>query len=576
MSRCHDGIDGDWDGLTDCRDPECDAFCGEDTVVACRNGVDDDESGLADCDDPSCLGLCAEETPAQCADHIDEDGDTLVDLADPSCWPAATTTFERCASQSGGDWIASFDGSGDEGWFVRSGTTEYVVDAAGRFSHEVLRVPEIGPAGESATLFNGALVTGSIEGLRATVSILLASASTNVLVQLLSPSAPPHGAPSEIAVVAGVGGIEAWSVVDAVPTAAEQSFPSPLAAGWYDIVISLDATTLRAEVLAPDGTSRGLLTTPHAPMLSSAAALQLAVSHTRGGGGLLGAAEIRRDPVNPCGEDVVVPSASPALRAAGRLIAGASSGDAICAITLVGRSAVGHRSEDRGRTFQPGDGIAGSVGAGPARNPCATLAWDPERELFAGLVWTFEGDTADFGYLVTSSDCATWTVDRLPSLDGWPVCADYSLVASRTGGAAVHELWASDVSDGELTLQRQWSEGALTPDVAPRADEPFVVSGFAGEHAVVRAAGGDLIVGWGGDGELRLTVIDRALLLAREWTAFGPSRIEGSCDAATLGFPALFFDGAGSTTGGVAHSCGTGGIFTSEMSTVVRTFAITP
>ena len=82
---CANDVDDEWDGLTDCDDPDCagDPACAphEDD---CGNGVDDDGDGATDCDDYwDCHGTgdCpGRET--SCSNGIDDDDDGLTDCAD--------------------------------------------------------------------------------------------------------------------------------------------------------------------------------------------------------------------------------------------------------------------------------------------------------------------------------------------------------------------------------------------------------------------------------------------------------------------------------------------------------------
>ena len=52
---CGNSIDDDFDGLTDCADPDCknDPGC-KGTPEDCENGQDDDGDGVVDCQDPDC------------------------------------------------------------------------------------------------------------------------------------------------------------------------------------------------------------------------------------------------------------------------------------------------------------------------------------------------------------------------------------------------------------------------------------------------------------------------------------------------------------------------------------------
>ncbi len=145
---CNNGLDDDYDTLTDCEDPDCEGEpnCGPGPGEICANGVDDDGDGLVDCDDPECAGfpqceegacgdpdsgdcceanntphctdasccetvcavdpfccdnawddlcasqavdlcngLCEPPTPEDCRNGVDDDGDGLVDCDDPDC-----------------------------------------------------------------------------------------------------------------------------------------------------------------------------------------------------------------------------------------------------------------------------------------------------------------------------------------------------------------------------------------------------------------------------------------------------------------------------------------------------------
>ena len=87
---CHDGIDNDDDGKTDCDDSSCiGPGCNESyTTLNCRDGVDNDSDGKTDCDDLDCAFkfLCKEGWQAtDCTDGIDNSGNGHIDCADPGC-----------------------------------------------------------------------------------------------------------------------------------------------------------------------------------------------------------------------------------------------------------------------------------------------------------------------------------------------------------------------------------------------------------------------------------------------------------------------------------------------------------
>lgn len=108
VNTCTDGVDNDFNTLTDEADPSCatGTFEGvviptiptippitsvpEDTYALCIDGLDNDNNTLSDAADPACATVLnptpvTETTLAQCTDGIDNDNNTLSDAADPSC-----------------------------------------------------------------------------------------------------------------------------------------------------------------------------------------------------------------------------------------------------------------------------------------------------------------------------------------------------------------------------------------------------------------------------------------------------------------------------------------------------------
>jgi hypothetical protein len=79
---CADGQDDDYDGVTDCDDPDCEYGCPE---VRCTDGVDQDGDGAIDCDDSDCDTAPACTQEADCGDGLDDDADGVADCADPAC-----------------------------------------------------------------------------------------------------------------------------------------------------------------------------------------------------------------------------------------------------------------------------------------------------------------------------------------------------------------------------------------------------------------------------------------------------------------------------------------------------------
>jgi hypothetical protein len=99
LDTCLDGLDNDQDGRSDCSDDACKANQGccppadqrsfEDDADSCSDGLDNDCNGYIDCNDNSCRGrddvpFC-EGTDANCADGIDNDGNGFTDCQDYGC-----------------------------------------------------------------------------------------------------------------------------------------------------------------------------------------------------------------------------------------------------------------------------------------------------------------------------------------------------------------------------------------------------------------------------------------------------------------------------------------------------------
>lgn len=76
---CTDGEDDDWDGLTDCDDPDCRI----EVCLSCFDGVDNDGDGDADCHDADCAA--GEGCQRLCDDGLDNDGDGRADCDDSDC-----------------------------------------------------------------------------------------------------------------------------------------------------------------------------------------------------------------------------------------------------------------------------------------------------------------------------------------------------------------------------------------------------------------------------------------------------------------------------------------------------------
>ena len=140
VELCNDGVDNDGDGLADLHDPECDGrtrfgeVCDDDrlnhtdpysTYVdcyqsdcqfnsptcqperRCDDGLDENYNGLTDCDDPDCFGdpACPSTPPEPdtelCDTPGDDDSDGLINCADPDC----AGSYEQCHLELCGDGI---------------------------------------------------------------------------------------------------------------------------------------------------------------------------------------------------------------------------------------------------------------------------------------------------------------------------------------------------------------------------------------------------------------------------------------------------------------------------------------
>ena len=95
--------DEDKDGLADCQDPDCTAYCVED----CGNLTDDDADGDIDCADSDCAKACVED----CGDTLDNDQDGLTDCADDDCLDACV---EDCSDTVDNDADGAIDCDDDE------------------------------------------------------------------------------------------------------------------------------------------------------------------------------------------------------------------------------------------------------------------------------------------------------------------------------------------------------------------------------------------------------------------------------------------------------------------------------
>ena len=119
--ECGDGVDNDFDGLTDYpNDPGCDSASDDDeTNPQCNDTLDNDADGFVDFpDDVGCSDVDDDdETNPQCNDGVDNDGDGFVDYPDDLGCGSVTdndesgsgTTENTSGSTSGGSTSSSAD-----------------------------------------------------------------------------------------------------------------------------------------------------------------------------------------------------------------------------------------------------------------------------------------------------------------------------------------------------------------------------------------------------------------------------------------------------------------------------------
>lgn len=87
LALCFNELDDDFDGLEDCADPDCSAFCVEDSAERCEDGFDNDGDGLADCADPTCAIACPAEPAALDLVWAGADGSGAPPIAPPQMTP---------------------------------------------------------------------------------------------------------------------------------------------------------------------------------------------------------------------------------------------------------------------------------------------------------------------------------------------------------------------------------------------------------------------------------------------------------------------------------------------------------
>jgi hypothetical protein len=140
---CHEGEDGDFDGLADCEDLDCASVpsCASGAVEICDDEVDNDNNGLADCLDPHCaLTNACPALPTLSEVIFEADGGARIEITNLDVSPLpidaiVVCTQTQCASLAGGASLypASFltihTGSGED-----SATERWLNGALGELS----------------------------------------------------------------------------------------------------------------------------------------------------------------------------------------------------------------------------------------------------------------------------------------------------------------------------------------------------------------------------------------------------------------------------------------------------------
>ena len=125
--------------------------------AACSDAQDNDFDGLSDCLDPDCIGHCIEDgSGVSCANSVDDDGDDLADASDPGCWASLGLDVDRRCLMVPGTSV----GWSDIEWARRDGASQATPDA-----------PLVLAADGSAYAFGSEVLTGRLDGIALTFVI---------------------------------------------------------------------------------------------------------------------------------------------------------------------------------------------------------------------------------------------------------------------------------------------------------------------------------------------------------------------------------------------------------------------
>jgi hypothetical protein len=159
---CGNVQDDDFDGATDCEQPECwtSPACVEEGA-RCMDTLDNDGDGATNCADEGCDPVCGERGD-NCLDGRDNDHDGLTDYLDAQCWSFARTSLDRCAATGGQTFVVGAEPGRD--WILDD---EYPAASALLDDGTPVLVAEWGSSDVAASLTNVPL--GAVAGTTITL-----------------------------------------------------------------------------------------------------------------------------------------------------------------------------------------------------------------------------------------------------------------------------------------------------------------------------------------------------------------------------------------------------------------------
>lgn len=515
---------------------------GEDTYEACHDDVDEDLDGRTDCADDDCDGHCAEEDEDACANHRDDDGDSLVDGLDPQCWATAPIAVSRCASVAATHFAPSLDGTA-RGW---SGDGVFIADP--RTSGAWV----MATSGTAAGLSANDASTGRVEGTSLDVDVDVPLGG-RARIWLAAADARAFEVGADAIGVELVEGRPTAAVFGPTATSLLDTTRGELAAGWHHLHVELTAGTgpgLRVRVTL-DGHNLGtaLTCTQDEPLCVPATwvvdeALRFAWTGVPSVSGEVhvAAPTLDRPDFQPCG------FADPQMSAPGRsvdLVAAARRESTVCVLATVSDPADA-ASSDLVSFVSHDEGVHWS---GPSTvradaRTAAAIAVDGERFVGAVIVDDGHGSARSIDGL-SSTDCDVWTLDEdlVPFVvsNTSSGTLDYTLGPFGEGGATVHELWlryganvlrmtSPDGTPGSFTT----AAGGTAEIAVPHDAEIDSLTSRARRH--VTRVGSDLTLVYGAGRDVRLLVRarDGEHWVGRQAALLSPSHVDGTFDATSV------------------------------------------